>query len=1044
MNLQTQYDKALASFRKGTFNEALQACRAVLKSDPSHEQAMVLLSAIQLEMGNSEAAALSAMRVAEKYPSNAEAYFLLGSCCLMYDELVRATELFWKTLSINPYHAQSIFNLAKIYKDTGKQGEAESLLKTLLTFAPADPDAQYVLANLLFERDRFEESIDRYRSLIHLKPDVAHYYNNLGVALLRSGNIEDARVELLKAIDLDPHYGDAHHNLAFIYLLTGDFDNGWKEYEWRFQTSDHLNPLREYPQPRWFGEPLKGKTLLVYCEQGFGDAIQFSRYIPLLVDEGAKVIVECPDELVRLFSMIEGVSKTAAFGTSREYDFYSPLMSIPMLVGTTPTSIPSAIPFFNVDEQLVAKWRDKMREDRSNLNVGLVWTGNPSLRGGKFRSCTLEHLTPFAGIAGTTLFSLVKAKAEETLPKARPFAIVDYTRDLTDFAETAAFIMNLDLVISIDTAVAHLAGALGKPVWLMLTTTPDYRWMLDRSETPWYPSMRLFRQRIAGRWEDPIAEITAQLSEMSRKGGIQLADGSTISAALAKAVSLIEQGDLIAAEAVCLEILLHHRDHPEALKLLTEIARTKGDIHATLGYLKERMVLSSSDPTLFNEIGMAYFQKHDIQKAEQAFKHGLELEPNNLVLLINYSAVLLDTEDYENAAKVLDRAASLYPGDARILNNIGRLLSAREHYVEAEYSFRHALQGDPNNADIYNNLGVVFRHRRNFRDAEVLFRKALSLKSDFIEAHWNLSLTLLHQGQYQEGWKEYEWRWKKKDFSSPRRKFPQPRWQGERIDGKTILVHAEQGLGDTIQFLRFLSQLHLKGGAIVLQCHTALIRLLGDMSFIKEIVPFDHSLPPFDYHVPLMSIAGALDVSLENLPVKMPYIQPPQALTEEWIKRIKQHPSRLNVGLVWSGNQIRNELRHRSCPLQVFNVLSKVEGVNYFSLQKGDAAKEIEFATTSLKLIDYSVLLRDMAETAAYIRNLDLVISIDTGVAHLAGAMGTPIWTLLSYDADWRWLADREDTPWYPAMRLFRQPSRGDWSSVMMRVAQELGSTKKA
>jgi hypothetical protein len=304
--------------------------------------------------------------------------------------------------------------------------------------------------------------------------------------------------------------------LAVVALIRGDYASGWREAEWRWKCKDFSSPKRQWSKPQWKGEQLNGETILLHAEQGFGDTVQFVRYAPMVAERGGKVILECPAVLHRLLKNLPGIAGIVPETAQPEFDLQCPLLSLPLAFGTLLDTVPNRVPYLTPEPQLCEQWGKLIGERASGLKVGLTWAGSPTHQNDRKRSLTLNQLLPLAQAAGVTFFSLQKGPAaQQANDPAIGFPIADLTARLTDFADTAAMISQLDLVITVDTVIAHLAGALGKPVWVFLPRVPDWRWMLDREDTPWYPTMRLFRQEVHGQWEKPIRRAAGCLMTRS-------------------------------------------------------------------------------------------------------------------------------------------------------------------------------------------------------------------------------------------------------------------------------------------------------------------------------------------------------------------------------------------------------------------------------------------------------------------------------------------------------------------------------------------------
>ena len=390
------------------------------------------------------------------------------------------------------------------------------------------------------------------------------------------------------------------------------------------------------------------------------------------------------------------------------------------------------------------------------------------------------------------------------------------------------------------------------------------------------------------------------------------------------------------------------------------------------------------------------------------------------------------------------RALALNPVDADVQTNRGVALHRLGRYEEACAAFDAALDLAPGSVDAYYNLGCALGDLGRHAQAVEQFAHATAREPDHASAHWNSSSSLLALGRFKEGWAEYEWR-----FQSPsvldqigRRRFDAPRWDGSPLGGGRVFIHCEQGVGDVIQMARYLPRIVERGGLPVLECQPELVRLLAaSFDGIAEVVARreDGTVSAVhDCYLPVMSLPGLFDTSLETIPQTIPYISAPTELAEDWAARLAGDG--LAVGLVWAGRPSHRNDRRRSCRLADFAPLGGVPGVRFFALQKGDAADQAERPPDSLAIEPLDSELDDFADTAGAVANLDLVISVDTAVVHLAGAMGRPVWTLLAQAADWRWMVEREDSPWYPTMRLVRQKNALGWPELMARLAADLAA----
>lgn len=555
---------------------------------------------------------------------------------------------------------------------------------------------------------------------------------------------------------------------------------------------------------------------------------------------------------------------------------------------------------------------------------------------------------------------------------------------------------------------------------------------------------------------------------------------------LREAVELQQNGALAEAETVYHEILALRPRHFDALQLLGALALQTGryeegvtllkkaieidprqaPVHSNLAFAlnalgrheaalaaaSRALSLKSGFVDALNNRGTALAGLERPAEALASFEQALAAKPDFPEAWSNRSCALRDLGRPEDAVASCDRAIALRPNYAEAWSNRGNALSDLNRPVEAQASYERALSASSNLADAWNNLGLTYVDMNRHADALACYERALALSPDSAETHWNRALCLLQMGELSAGFAEYEWRWQRKRIAPSRRAFDAPLWLGETpLAGKTILLHAEQGLGDTLQFCRYAALVAAQGARVVLEVQPELTRLLDALEGVDELVTAGTPLPGFDCHTPLLSLPLALHTTASTIPARTPYLSADDAAVAHWRTRIAQAapPHALKVGLVWAGGhrphvpELRKNDARRSLTFDRFAPIVETPGVQFFSLQKGDnAARQLsamaERHEASRRVIDWTDELTDFADTAALVENLDLVISVDTSTAHLAGALNKPVWILNRLDTCWRWMLEREDTPWYPSARLFRQPSLGDWDSVIGSVARAL------
>jgi Tfp pilus assembly protein PilF len=473
--------------------------------------------------------------------------------------------------------------------------------------------------------------------------------------------------------------------------------------------------------------------------------------------------------------------------------------------------------------------------------------------------------------------------------------------------------------------------------------------------------------------------------------------------AMARALVHHHAGRIDEAETIYRQILHACPRHAEVLQLLGTLYLQRGQPRQAVAWLQRSVAVAGGNAAVFSNLGSAY-------------------------LALGRNA---------EARTALQRAVAHDPAFGQAHYNLGMALYNLGMLAESAASYRRTLQCDPDMAAAHNNLGDVLRQLGQTDAALAHCTRAVELAPRMATAHYNRSLILLGLGRWSEGWHEYEWRLQCPALRG--RSFRQPRWNGQPLAAATLLVHAEQGLGDTLQFIRLLPLVRQRCPRVLVAVQAPLVPLLRASGI--DVCTAGDDLPDFDQHVPLLSLPGLLGLSLRNIPAEVPYLAPQPALVEQWRHRLAAFGGQ-RVGLGWQGRPTYREDRQRSIPLLQFAPLAQVSGVTFVGLQKGPGSEQIPLVQDRFSIVDLGsaadVAAGPFMDTAAIVQNLDLVITSDTALAHLAGALGVPVWLALGFAPDWRWLTRGATSPWYPTMRLFRQPAPGDWPSVFAEMTRAL------
>jgi tetratricopeptide (TPR) repeat protein len=508
-------------------------------------------------------------------------------------------------------------------------------------------------------------------------------------------------------------------------------------------------------------------------------------------------------------------------------------------------------------------------------------------------------------------------------------------------------------------------------------------------------------------------------------------------------LSFKEKGQLDKAIACYQKALQLNPNFANAQYNLGMVLQEKGDIDEAIPCYQKALQLNPNLSGVYYNLGIISQEKEQIDEAIIYYQKALQLNPNLSDAHNNLGLSLQEKGQLDEALAYYQKALQITPHDSKAYYNMGNTFIEKGHIDEAIACYQKALQLNPSYADAYTNLGNALQEKGKLDEAIACYQNALQVDPNFANAHWNMSLALLLSVNFKQGWKEYEWRWKTKDFKKhcgfhQPSNFLQPIWDGFDIAGLTILIYAEQGFGDIIQFIRYAPFVAQQGAKVIFECPKELKSLVQNVQGISQVIEYGEQIPQFDTHSPLLSLPLLFGTTLETIPARIPYISADSKFVEKWRDEIQYGNSKLKVGLVWSGNPKNIKFKYKSFPLETFTPVLKLKDITFYSLQKGEAAEQTKNLSEGLNIIDFTNEINNFSDTAALIETLDLIISVDTAVAHLAGAIGKTVWTLIPYKPDWRWMLNREDSPWYPTMRLFRQSSRGNWESVIAKVKKEL------
>lgn len=1135
-------ENATQAVARGDYEAAIGHYRRLTEAEPRSAEAHNDLANAYRSVWRLEDAVRHYRRAVELKPDLALAHFNLGITYLDAGAFEAAAESLGAALAHRPGHAGTLQSLMLALVRLGRADDALPWLEHFRALAAARPDsarAQTDHALALTKFDRMAEAAEALRRAAALTPGDAELWSFLGLVLEEEARYDESLACFDRALALAPDAPDVRFYRGCGLIRLGRWSEGWTEYEWRWRFPGFPSPRRAFAQPLWDGAPLAGRTILLHTEQGLGDAVQFVRYAPRVKARGGTVVLECEESLVRLFGGMAGVDRVVRKGDPLPtFDVHAPLMSLPRIFGTAPDTVPGEVPY--LDARSPARPLPPMHPG-ARLRVGIVWAGSRGHAKNRHRSVPLSLFGSLIARDDLDVVSLQKGDGADALD-AHPLRgrVLDLGPALRDLRDTAEAVAQLDLVVAVDTAVAHLAGALGVRTWTLLPRDADWRWMTEREDTPWYPSMRLLRQPAAGDWGSVFERVEREIGAAAPAARVLPArgEGGAARARFDTGVRHHLAGEAERAEAAYREALALDDGIAEAHNNLGVLLRARGDAAGGTAAFRRAAGLRADYPDALNNLGLALEEGGDPDASLECFRRAAQAGPGHADSHNNLGVALREAGDAEASLEPLRAAVRLRPEHPEFRNNLGNTLLELGRTAEAVVCYERALELRPDYPEALNNLGAAYRAMREYGRAVPLLRRALELRPDYPEAlhnlalafpratdaaeaeaalraalardpdsprvratlavalqeaarfdeasalalevveadpavpdawvvlgicaaeegrhaaalrcydralaldprspvaRWNRALALLMTGDYARGWEEYESRWRLMYFAPDRRSFEAPAWDGAPLDGRTILLYTEQGLGDGIQFVRFARVLKERWDArVVVEAAPALVALFRGCPWIDAVAARGEALPAFDAHAPLLSLPRLLGVTLDTLPAE-PYLAAgPRPVTERIVD-----DGALKVGIVWGGRAPNPGLARRSLPFPLVAALADVPGVRLHSLQKGDAATDVRRHGLEGRIVELDPLLADFVDTAAAISRLDVVVTIDTSVAHLAAALGKPTWVLLMHAADWRWLHGRDDSPWYPSARLFRQPAPGDWESVVGAVAAELRS----
>jgi len=1124
-------NQAWALVRAARAPEALKAVAQWRRTHRNVSAELLKVEATALQQTGQHAKALLAIESLEKIAApDADVLSVKAVSLRGVKRAEEAVEVLEESLKRNDAHGESWHNLAILYSDMGDWDRARPCAARALELLPRHPSAIKSLGRVCINRRDAQGAREMFQRLydlghkdaetlqglgaaeliendwpragayleeaMRLDPSLPSTHANLAIVRKNLGDWPGAEVLLRSAVELDGENIEHRWNLALCLLGLGKFSEGWDAYESRYDPSrvvrDRVKaPPIAVPMLRR-GDEVAGKVVAIVAEQGFGDSLQFCRFARELKRRGATVVMMMPEPLHVVMRTLPWVDHLCVkWSAAPKLDHWSFVMSLPHVLAVPADCFGGYAPYLFANQGRVQRWAPRFEPHQRELRVGLVWAGRATHSNDANRSMSLASLDALAGIPGVKFYSLQKGDAPADLAGSA-LGMDPVGDEVGDFADTAAILGQLDLLISVDSAPVHLAGAMGVPAWVLVPQTPDFRWRLEGEHTDWYEDVTLFRQASARDWAPVLQRVRAALSELAASHASALAirshrwvlpdiptDGLEAGqhAVLRQALQLHLAGSPLAPQ--CYRwVLQFDPNNLDARRNLAAWYRGAGDLAQAQRVYEDTLPLAKGDPIFLGNYANLLLDTRDYDRAAQVARSALDIDPKNTAANYVLATCLTRGGDQAQAEPLLEIALQANPQRAEFLTLRGMHLLKSKAYAQADECFKHLLRLHPRHAEAYVGLARIAMEQDRLEEALVYQDQAIALKPaipeshlnrgvilswlgrldeavlsvqecirlspEDAEAHFYLGMFYLAMGDLRRGSAQYQWRYHPQRIASGGMELPRlskPQWQGEPLAGKVILIFPEQGYGDYIQFIRYARDLKVMGATVWAAVKPPLHTLMRTCPHLDRLLAEGEQAAGYDYWVFPLSFPHLMGTEVQTIPQGVPYLGADPERVQQWAPRMRavRGGARLLVGIIWSGSTEHSGDRWRSMDPAHFAPLAALPGVQLVAMDKG-AASAARVTLGGREVPNLGPDIHDFADSAAVLTHLDLLVTVDSAPAHLAGALGLPVWVLVAVTHDWRWFTGRQDSPWYPTMRLFRQAKRNDWVEVTGRVAEAVGA----
>lgn len=985
-------NEAINIYKNGNLQTSLEIFDNLLKDNHQIPEIYYNYALIQYELKNYQKAIENFEQALTLLPDNENIIIPLAKLYILTKDKSKTKTIREKITNItNSFEKYFTLGIIDLFLEDYQQ--AKDFFENAYKYNPNNEELLLNLGYVNFKLKNFVAATDFWTKLLEINPKNKQAYFNLGQFFEETKFYTNALECYQRAIEIDYNYAEARFSAAEMYLMLQHFQIGWQQYEYR----KYLEKYPKYPLKgaEWKGEDISNKTLLVYDEQGIGDSLQFVRYIKNITAK--KIILATRTSLIDIYkySFPDVEIKDLNEISKLEYDNYVSLLSLPYIFNIVPDH--KLIPYLVPEIKRLNKFLKFI--DTQKLNILFVPKAS-----GEIKEKDLDD---------NFIRKILQNPQYNILTYKSPFVdtnTIDLTNLLTNIADTLALISKMDLVVTVDTAVAHLAGSIGKRTILLLKFNADWRWFYDFDYSLFYPNFTILRQKEYNNWNtiyDKLIEILAKFQQEKNQCNDNF---NNFLNALDNSIN--EAQDLYN-------------------KYSTYWLNDYNKYHAIIAYLtkidnsQKANILLSELKTLFPEnkkVTLLEAIKSEISNntndAIENYYKLLEKEPNNNVYKLNLANLLSENNQNDKAIELYEAIIQDEPSNIIALNNLANLYQKEMEYQKSLKLYQDALSLEPNNVEILYNYGSLLQILGNFNEAISCFRQVLRLDFNYYRAHFNLSTILLTQGNFVEGFNEYEYRRILPEFKYTNLDIPY--WNGENLNNKKILIITEQGLGDTINFVRFLKFIKEKYPEcnITLQTNKSLIPLLEKLDYIDNIFTFKENIDyqNYDYYTYILSILRFFIDKIYHANKYDIFDIPPKEIDFPTTDKIK-------IGICWRGSQKHKHTKIRDLALNEFIFLTEKpynEKYQIYSLQIDITAEE-EILLKNYNIIDLRSIINDFYDTYSILTNLDIVITVDTSILHLAASTGKPrVYAYIPFFNDWRWLNGSNPNIWYKNLTLLK------------------------